>query len=254
MTQQMPSSWIVPQWPAPKHVRAIVTSREGGHSAAPFSGFNLGDRLGDDPAAVAANRALLMSILDLPAEPAWLCQVHGKSVVDAGRLTARVKADASYTDTPGVVCTVTTADCLPVLLCDRRESRVAVAHAGWRGLVAGVLEAVVDKLNVPAGQLYAWLGPAIGRHHFEVGEEVREAFIQRLRVNANGFAPSPSGRWLADLYHLARNHLHSAGVRNIYGGGFCTYSEADRFYSYRRDRTTGRMASLIWITLGGREL
>ena len=247
MSQQMPSGWIIPEWPVPAHVHAIVTSREGGYSSAPYTGCNLSDRVGDDPTTVAANRAQLMSILDLPAAPAWLCQVHGKQIVDAGHLLGPVEADASYAATPGVVCAVTTADCLPVLFCHRTGSTVAVAHAGWRGLAAGVLEAVVKTLNIPAEHLYAWLGPAIGQRHFEIGVEIRETFIRRLQINERCFSPSPAGRWLADLYCLAHHHLHWAGVRDIYGGGLCTYSDPKRFYSYRRDRTTGRMASLIWM-------
>lgn len=248
MTRELPSSWIVPQWPAPPQVRAIVTSREGGHSTASYTSFNLSDRVGDDPVAVVANREKLMTVLDLPAAPAWLHQVHGKRAVDAGCLQGNAEADAAYTDRPGVVCAVTTADCLPVLLCDSLGKRVAVAHAGWRGLVSGVLEATVEVLDVPSSRLYAWLGPAIGQRHFEVGEEVRAAFVKRLPVNRGGFIPSPGGRWLADIYGLACNHLRSAGVDSIYGGGLCTYSEPTRFYSYRRDHTTGRMASLIWMT------
>lgn len=247
MTQALPSSWIVPQWPAPANVRAIVTSREGGYSRALYASFNLGASVGDDPAAVTANRARLIAMLDLPAVPVWLRQVHGKKVVDAGRLQGNAEADAACTDRPGVVCVVTTADCLPVLFCDSQGKKVAVAHAGWRGLASGVLEATVDALEVPSAELYAWLGPAIGQDHFEVGEEVREAFMQRLSINTDGFTPSFGGRWLADVYRLARNHLCSAGVNNIYGGGFCTYSDPACFYSYRRDQTTGRMASLIWM-------
>lgn len=238
---------ISPDWPAPGNVRAVVTTRIGGASRGAYASLNLSDSVGDDPACVAANRATLTDCLTLPRDPVWLQQVHGSRVVNAAQVSAAAAADAAYTDISGIVCVVTTADCLPVLFCDRQGSRVAVAHAGWRGLADGVLEAVVEALSLPPEQLYAWLGPAIGAECFEVGEEVRSVFLKRQQSNISAFTPSPRGRWLADIYQLASNDLHAMGVEKIFGGGLCTYTDAQRFYSYRRDRTTGRMASLIWI-------
>jgi len=240
-------AWVVPQWPAPPRVRAVSTTRLGGVSAGPYAGLNLGDHVGDAPVAVAANRAALARWLDLPASPAWLRQMHGTRVVAAGHVSAPLEADASVARGPGVVCAVMTADCLPVLFCDRAGGCVAAAHAGWRGLVAGVLEATVDALPAPASGLMAWLGPAIGPQRFEVGADLRAVFVGQDPGNAAAFAPVPGGRWRADLYRLAENRLRLKGVTEVYGGGFCTHTDAQRFYSYRRDRTTGRMASLIWL-------
>lgn len=235
---------LVPDWPAPPNVRALVTTRAGGSSRPPYHSLNLGERCGDDPAAVAANRRRLAAML--PGEPGWLCQVHGKRVVElpAG---AGAEADAAWTDRPGTVCAVLSADCLPVLLCDRAGSRVAAAHAGWRGLVAGVLEATVAALATPPDQLLAWLGPAIGQQAFEVGPEVRAAFVALDPLAASAFLPGQGDRWHADLYALARLRLAGAGVGAVSGGGACTFSEVERFYSFRRERDTGRMACLAWL-------
>lgn len=236
---------LIPDWPAPANVHACVTTRAGGVSAAPFDALNLGAHVGDDPAAVAENRHRLLALLDCRA--AWLEQVHGVVVVEAD--PSRVlEADASWSSTPGVACTVMTADCLPVLFCDRAGTRVAAAHAGWRGLVAGVLEASVAALGCPAAEVLVWLGPAIGPQAFEVGAEVREAFVARHPEAAAAFAPSANpGRFMADLYHLARMRLAAAGVSAVYGGGLCTFTDAARFYSYRRASRTGRQASLVWL-------
>lgn len=239
--------WIRPQWPAPAAVRALSTTRLGGASRGPYAAFNLAGHVGDDPRAVAANRGLLMQQLGLPAEPSWLQQVHGRAVVPAWPNGATTEADASFGVGPGAVCAVLTADCLPVLLCDRDGTRVAAAHAGWRGLAAGVLEAAVDALQVPGSRLMAWLGPAIGPRAFEVGDEVRAVFLAHDAAAASAFQPSPAGRWLADLYVLARQRLAERGVTDVHGGGLCTFSDGRRFYSYRRDGTTGRMATLIWL-------
>ncbi len=247
MKDDIPSSWLRPDWPAPARVRAISTTREGGVSCAPRDSFNLGSRCGDDPQAVAENRARLRRWLALPSEPAWLRQVHGARTIDAASAAVDVEADVSVAFTPDVVCAVLTADCLPVLFCDREGSRVAAAHAGWRGLAAGVLEATIDTLNVSGRQLLAWLGPAIGPQVFEVGAEVRAAFVEHNQASANAFKPLPAGRWLADIYLLARLRLKAKGITQIYGGVLCTYSDPARFFSYRRDRHTGRMASLIWL-------
>ncbi|MFP5404466.1 MAG: peptidoglycan editing factor PgeF [Gammaproteobacteria bacterium] len=235
---------IQPDWPAPARVRACMTTREGGVSPPPWASFNLGDHVGDDPAHVAANRARLRE--SLPAEPGWLRQVHSPRVVELGR-EQNPEADASFTREAGQVCAVLTADCLPVLFCDRAGSVVAAAHAGWRGLANGVLEVTVAAMGVAPGEVLAWMGAAIGPQAFEVGEEVREAFMARHPEAAAAFAPHAPGKWLADLYALARIRLGSVGVRSIYGGGRCTLTEAETFYSYRRDGVTGRMAALVWL-------
>lgn len=243
----MSNDWLIPDWPASPRVRACVTTRRGGVSHAPYDGLNLGDHVSDDPLAVAANRARVVQQLALPEMPRWLNQVHGTQAVDAGRAVTRCTADASYTVEAGVVCAVLTADCLPVLLCDRAGSVVAAVHAGWRGLAAGVIEAAVAEMRVPAGDLMAWLGPAIGPGAFEVGAEVRAAFVDHDPAAGHAFQPSLSGRWLADIYRLAWLRLTRRGVTAIYGGGRCTFTEAEHFYSYRRGGVTGRMASLIWL-------
>lgn len=235
---------ILPTWPAPRNVRACTTTRDGGVSLAPYASLNLGDHVGDDPAAVSENRARLRRALELPAEPLWLTQVHGIAVA-AGQGGC---ADASVAFGPGTVCTVMTADCLPLLLCDRAGTVVAAVHAGWRGLLAGVIEAAVSRLHVPGAELLAWLGPAIGPLAFEVGEEVRAAFVAEDAAAAAAFQPAPGGRWLADIYALARLRLARCGVTAVYGGELCTFSDP-RFYSYRRDGVTGRMASLIWLAV-----
>ena len=236
---------LVPAWPAPANVRAVQTLRSGGCSPAPWASFNLGDHVGDDPQRVAANRAALRA--SLPAEPLWLTQVHGIVAVDAGFSAKTVEADAAFARQPGRVCVVMTADCLPVLFCDRSGSVVAAAHAGWRGLVAGVLEATIGRMGVPADELLAWLGPAIGPQRFEVGDEVRAAFVAHDAAAAGAFVPQQHGKWLADIYRLAGQRLQAAGIGSISGGDWCTVSEASRFFSYRRDGVTGRMASLIWL-------
>lgn len=244
----MRMDWIEADWPAPPQVRALTTTRIGGVSNGRWAGLNLAAHVDDDPAAVAANRRLLREALALPAEPRWLEQVHGTCAVDAAGPACR--ADASFSDRPGVVCAVLTADCLPVLLCDRAGTRVAAAHAGWRGLVGGVLESTVAALGPDPARLLAWLGPAIGPAAFEVGEEVRAVFLAADPGAAPAFRPSSDGRWLADLYTLARRRLEAAGVGGVYGGTWCTYGDAARFYSYRRDGVTGRMGSLIWLHAG----
>lgn len=237
--------WLTPDWPAPANVRACVTTRAGGVSAEPFDSFNLGEHVGDDPAAVAENRRRLSA--ELGCQPAWLSQVHGIDVVQVDP-TRVVEADASWSDTPGIACTVMTADCLPALFCDRAGTRVAAAHAGWRGLANGVLEATVDALGVEPGELLVWLGPSIGPQAFEVGPEVREAFVAKHPQAAEAFVPSAnSGRYMADIYQLARIRLAAKGVDAVYGGGLCTFTDTARFYSYRRNSRTGRLASLVWL-------
>jgi uncharacterized protein, YfiH family len=236
---------ILPDWPAPAKVRALSTTRAGGVSAGPYASLNLGDHVGDDPAAVAENRARVRN--RLPAEPLWLKQVHLADVADADSASGVPEADASVARQPGKACAVLTADCLPLLLCDRAGAVVAAAHAGWRGLAGGVIEAAVEAMKVSPGEVLAWLGPAIGPAAFEVGGEVRDAFLAFDPAAAAAFVARENGKWLADIFHLARLRLGKIGVTAVYGGGVCTYSDAERFYSYRRDGATGRMASLIWI-------
>ncbi|MGJ7476224.1 peptidoglycan editing factor PgeF [Pseudomonas fulva] len=237
-------SLLTPDWPAPASVRACVTTRQGGVSLPPFDTFNLGDHVGDDPAAVAQNRLRLSGEFDI--QPAWLKQVHGLAVADADPSRV-VEADASWTDRPGIACTVMTADCLPVLFCDQAGTQVAAAHAGWRGLAGGVLEATLDRLDVPPAQVLVWLGPAIGPQAFEVGLEVRDAFTavnpEAARAFVDGERP---GKLMADIYALARIRLAARGVTAVYGGGLCTVSD-ERFFSYRRTPQGGRFASLVWL-------
>lgn len=242
---------LIPDWPAPAHVRAALTLRAGGVSSGPYATLNLGEGVGDDPQRVGENRRRLRAALDLECEPGWLKQVHGTRVVQltaAGNGRAP-EADASYTTEPGVACVILTADCLPVLMCDEAGTVVAAAHAGWRGLAAGVLEATVRTLPVPPQRLMAWMGTAIGPSSFEVGGEVREAFVTQDAETAACFKPiDTDGKFFADLYGLARRCLQAAGVRNIFGGDGCTYRGEDRFFSYRRDGATGRQAALVWRT------
>lgn len=238
---------IRPDWPAPARVQACCTTRSGGVSGGPFASLNLGDHVGDDPNCVARNRARLRDRLGLPAEPLWLRQLHGCEVAESDVAPSGCVADASVARSPGQVCAVMTADCLPLLLCDRNGQAVAAVHAGWRGLAAGVMERAVGALGVDPGQILAWLGPAIGPDAFEVGGEVRDQFLAADPGAGQAFRAGVAGRWLANLYTLARRHLEQVGVREVYGGGYCTYSDPGRFFSYRRDGVTGRMAGLIWL-------
>jgi hypothetical protein len=241
-------AWIEPDWPAPANVRIVSTLRGGGQSAGAYASLNLAAHVGDAPAAVAANRTLLREAASLPAEPLWLEQVHGIGVArHEGPVPAPPRADAACAARPGLVCAVMTADCLPVAFADRLGTRVAVAHAGWRGLAGGVLEATIAALGVPPGDLHAWLGPAIGPDAFEVGVEVREAFLSRSPAAAACFRSNGRGRQQADLYALAQQALTRSGVASVHGGGWCTHSDAARFYSFRRDGVTGRMATLAWL-------
>ncbi len=239
--------WIIPDWPAPTWVKAGTSTRQGGVSPAPYHSLNLGDHVGDDAGNVRQNRQHLAQWQHFPNEPAWLNQVHGIDVVNAVGVHHLVDADASFSHERGVVCCAMTADCLPVLFCDEQGSVVAAAHAGWRGLVDGVLEATIMAMGVSASHLMAWMGPAIGLDAFEVGDEVRQQFIDHQPSAEQAFKPSPAGRWLADIYLLARLRLEAAGISKVYGGHWCTYSDEKRFFSYRRDGVTGRMASFIWI-------
>jgi YfiH family protein len=237
---------IRPAWAAPAGVVAWSTTRIGGTSRGPYASLNLGDHVGDETGAVAANRERLASEIGLPSAPAWLQQVHGTRVRRPG--DDDVCGDACFENRPGRVCAVMTADCLPVLFCNAAGSAVAAAHAGWRGLHAGVLEQTVAAFADPPSQLLAWLGPAIGPRAFEVGDEVRDAFIGHDERSATCFVAHGEGHWLADIYALARQRLRACGVADVSGGEFCTYSEPERFFSYRRDGISGRMASLIWLS------
>ena len=236
--------FIIPDWAAPSTVRAGTSCRKGGASAPPYASLNPAAHVGDSPQAVATNRARL----GLPGEPGWLQQVHGTRVAvleQNGQIG--LEADAAYTRTPGVICAVLTADCLPVLLCDRQGREVAAVHAGWRGLSSGVIEAALDAFQAPADQILAWLGPAIGPEVYEIGEEVRTAFVDAEPAAAAAFTGTRPGHWLMDIYALARRRLQQRGIEQISGGEYCTFTDARRFYSYRRDGVTGRMASVIWL-------
>ena len=238
-------------WPLPRGVRAAFTTRVGGVSVSPWNSFNVAAHVGDDSVHIATNRARLKSLLSLPAEPAWLAQVHGIAVSDldqAAVSTGPATADASLSCRAGQVCTVMVADCLPVLFASRDGQRIAAAHAGWRGLAAGVIEHTVRALGVPGAELTAWLGPAISREHFEVGDEVRAAFVEQDASAAGAFTPNSRGRWQADLVLLARARLAALGVASVHGGEWCTFADRERFFSHRRDSAGGRMAALIWRT------
>jgi YfiH family protein len=233
-----------------ERVRLVQTLRNGGVSATPFADFNLAAHVGDDPASVAENRRRLRVAHELPAEPLWLEQVHGREVaIHDGRHAVRAnpRADAAVAFEPGRVCVVMTADCLPVVLVDGHGTRVGVAHAGWRGLAGGVLEATTAALAVDPGTLHAWLGPAIGPRAFEVGDDVRTTFVDQDAAAAEAFQRNEHGRWMADIYALARRRLEALGVASVGGGGLCTHGDAQRFFSYRRDGRTGRMATLAWL-------
>jgi YfiH family protein len=236
---------ITPDWPAPPGVRSAFTLRTGGVSVAPYDSLNVGAGIGDSPEAIAENRRRVREKLALPSEPVWLEQVHGTDVVELGS-TATSAGDASVARGAGYVCAIRVADCMPVLFAARDGSAVAAAHAGWRGLAGGVLEATVRRLGLPGSQLIAWMGPAIGPAHFEVGDEVRAAFTATDLDAAPAFVANARGRWQCDLYALARRRLTAIGISGIYGGGWCTFAEAERFFSYRRSGQCGRMAALIW--------
>jgi purine-nucleoside/S-methyl-5'-thioadenosine phosphorylase / adenosine deaminase len=238
---------IEADWPAPTNVRAVATTRAGGVSVGPYASLNVGAHVGDDARAVSENRLRLRTVLGLTRDPVWLNQIHGTAVVEAVAHDAPPTADASFARSSGQACAVQTADCLPVLFCDRNGTRVAAAHAGWRGLAGGVLERALHAMGVAPNRVLAWLGPAIEQDAFEVGAEVREQFLARSVDNERAFRPNERGRWQADLYDLARRELARLGVTQVFGGGFRCYGDRDRFFSYRRDGTTGRMATLVWM-------
>ena len=240
---------IYPNWQAPKNIKALTTVRSGGVSLPPFDSFNLGDHVCDDPKAVQQNRSLLVDKFDLPHPPLFLTQTHSTKVIELPFTGSNVEADAVYTQQANQVCLVMTADCLPVLFFNKEGTEVAAAHAGWRGLCDGILEETVAKFKCPTSDIIAWLGPAIGPTAFQIGEEVVEQFCA-FDPNAKlAFTPdlTTSGKFLGNLYQLATQRLNKLGITEISGGGHCTYTEQDKFFSYRRDKKTGRMASLIWI-------
>lgn len=242
-------SFIKPKWPAPTNVKALQTTRIGGVSKPPYASLNFGEHVQDDPLTVAHNRQLLSPYL--PSEPVWVNQVHGTEVIDAAKSGCLENADGAFTTQVDVVCVTMTADCLPVLLCNKSGTVVAAVHAGWRGLCDGVIEAAIAKMPAKSSEIMAWLGPAIGPNAFEVGDDVRQQFLQKDEQAIAAFKPH-GDKWRCDIYHIAMQRLQRAGVKAIYGGGvneeFCTYTDETRFFSFRRDNVTGRMASLIWLT------
>ncbi len=242
-----PIQWIQPDWPAPASVHAYTTTRRGGFSLPPYAGLNLAGHVGDPLENVGANRQWLVGNLSLPSEPCWLEQHHGSRVIDPADPSANPHADGACTSSKGVVCAVLTADCLPLLLCDRAGARVAALHCGWRGLSQGIIQSGLDQIQRPPEQILAWLGPAISAQVYEVGEEVYRAFAACDPSLTAAFTPTRLGHWLLDLYGIARRILKDRGVEMIYGGHYCTYREPALFFSHRRDGTTGRMATLIWI-------
>jgi len=238
--------FISPQWPAPSNVKTLQSTRLGGVSLPPYDSLNLGDHVEDNPQHVAQNRMVLE--LSLPATPLWLKQVHSTLVVDEQQALTCPPADASFTRQKNQVCTVMTADCLPVLFCNKAGTQVAAAHAGWRGLLDGILENTLASFSDEPESILVWMGPAIGPAAFEVGQEVYEAFCTQQSSAQTAFkATGQDGKWLANLYALARLRLRQRGIENIYGGEFCTFSDEARFFSYRRDGVCGRQASCIWL-------
>ena len=265
--------WLVPDWPAPANIHAATTLRTGGVSLGTFSSLNPATHVSDDNERVRQNRQIIRAMLDLPAEPVWLEQIHSNRAVKAVKTVLLEQADASYSNESGVVCAVMTADCLPLLVCSVDGTQIAAIHAGWRGLLAGVITNTVVAMQIPhsppflkgevnqfysadlgsplckrgaSADLLVWLGPAIGPDCFEVGPEVREAFLEKSASFNDAFKQQSNGKWLADIYQLARIELAALGIVNVYGGTHCTFTEQERFYSYRRESQTGRMATLIW--------
>jgi YfiH family protein len=237
-------NWMKADWPAPARIYAGTTLRHGGVSKQAFDSFNLATHVGDNPDHVEMNRQQLIMRLELPQQPLWLTQQHTTQVINADTSTQNTIADASFSEITGTVCAVLTADCLPILLCDAQGKQIAAVHVGWRGLLNGIIENTVSIFENK--QIFAWLGPAISQQAFEIGEDVRSAFVHHSKLTESAFIKGRAGKWYADLYLLATLRLNSAGVADIYGGGYCTFNNPQRFYSYRRNKQTGRMASLIW--------
>lgn len=241
------NNFITPDWPAPAKIKAFTTTRAGGFSCAPFDGFNLAMHVGDSFENVKRNREYLREVLQLPHEPFWLSQAHSTTVVEAKRKPLNLIADASFTREINTVCAILTADCLPLLICDQNANCVAAVHAGWKGLLGGIIEETLKALKIPGEDLLVWLGPAIGASVYEVGEEVREKFIAHDSNAEIAFHALSKDKYLMDIYSLARQRLAHQNITRVYGGEFCTLTQKDKFFSYRRDKETGRMASLIWI-------
>lgn len=239
--------FLLPDWPAPRNVRALSTLREGGCSQGAYRSFNLAAHVGDDPVRVSTNRAQLQATAALPSDPIWLKQVHGTNVVDASTVAVGVEADGVYARRSNRVCAVLTADCLPIVICNRQGTEVGLLHGGWHGLSSGIVEAGLRAFQTRADELMVWLGPAIGARAYEVGDDVRRAFVGNDEAAAAAFKVGRPGKWTMDIYRLARMRLTACGVTAIYGGEYCTATQSDLFFSYRRDGTTGRMASLIWL-------
>jgi YfiH family protein len=235
---------LVPDWPAPENIHAATTLRTGGVSQGTYFSLNPAAHVCDDTNRVRQNRQIIREILNLPSEPLWLDQIHSNRAVKAVKTASLQQADASYTHEPGIVCAVMTADCLPLLVCSMDGRQVAAIHAGWRGLLAGVISNTVVAMQ--QRNLLVWLGPAIGPDCFEVGAEVRDAFLGKSAEFNNAFKKQNNNKWLADIYQMARIELAALGITKVYGGTNCTVTEHERFYSYRRDAQTGRMATLIW--------
>jgi hypothetical protein len=240
--------WLKPNWPAPAHVRAYSTSRQGGFSEQAFNSLNLGDHVGDEVNNVAKNRAALKSKLNLPNEPHWLKQVHGNKVIQIHHGSSGIdEADGCFTKQASNICVVLTADCLPILISDKAGTTVAAIHAGWRGLASGIIDVALCTLGLPYDSLLVWLGPAIGPTQFEVGDDVKAIFANKAYNTDPAFKPKTANKWLLDIYQIARYNLSHYGVEHIYGGGECTFTQSEKYFSYRRDGITGRMASLIWL-------
>ena len=238
--------WIAADWPVPEHVHAGSTTRRGGISQPPYDSLNLAAHVGDKDKNVVHNRQLMINELKLPAEPAWLEQQHGRDIVDAAAYKKR-RADGAYTNITRLVCVVLTADCLPLLICDRDGDEIAAIHIGWRGYTKNIITAAIKTFRQHPENLLAWIGPCICAKHYEVGKEVRQACMSVSTASANAFTPSRKDHWFADIQLLVRLQLQEQGLDNIFGGQYCTYRDKDLFYSYRRDRVTGRTASMIWM-------
>ncbi len=238
---------LIPDWPAPKHIKAFSTTRLNGFSQSPYDSFNLAYSVGDDIENVSLNREHLKKILNLPSDPLWLSQIHSTVIYKVDQETMPKNADGSFTTNQNKVCVVMTADCLPILLCDVSGTQIAAVHAGWRGLADGVVESALNCFNHSQEKIIAWIGPAIGPKYYEVGDDVRNKFLEINSDFNKAFQTHNQAKWLADMNLLARMRLQKAGVSAIFSENLCTFSDAERFYSYRRDGITGRMASLIWI-------
>jgi len=239
--------WLPATWNAPAHIHAGTTTRVGGFSSAPYDTFNLAGHVGDDPECVDQNRELLCKSLNLAGAPCWLLQEHGSRIINLDDSHATLRADGAFTTRSNQICAILTADCLPLLLCDRQGIQIAAVHIGWRGYSNNIIANAISKFSCHADNLLAWLGPSISAPNYEVGPEVRAACQQVTKNPEVGFTPARKNRWQADLAALVRFQLAACGVKNIHDGNYCNYTDAGRFFSYRRDSVTGRMASLIWM-------